>query len=135
MALFGSKKNTTKSGDAPLKVAKTTKPAKIETAEVVVATREATGMNDLSHIIVRPRITEKASMKAESNVYAFEVSTVANKKSIAAAIKEMFNVTPVKIAIVPSPKKQVFVRNRKGITGGGKKAYIYLKKGETIEFA
>jgi large subunit ribosomal protein L23 len=91
-------------------------------------------MADLSHIIKRPRITEKASMKAESNVYAFEISAEANKKSVAAAVKDLYNVTPMKIAIVKIPKKQKMIRNKVGITGGGKKAYIYLKKGETIEF-
>jgi large subunit ribosomal protein L23 len=118
MALFGSKKKTA-----------------AETKEVAVsAPKEATTLHDLSHIIKRPRITEKASMKAESNVYAFEVSSDANKVTIAAAIKEMFNVTPVKIAVMKIPKKEVFVRGRMGTKGGGKKAYIYLKKGETIEF-
>ncbi len=119
MALF-SKKKTTKAA---------------ESKEVaVVAPKEANALQDLSHIIKRPRITEKASMKAEGNVYAFEVSPLANKVTIAAAIREMFNVTPVKIAVMKIPKKKTFVRGRIGTKGGGKKAYIYLKKGETIEF-
>ncbi len=123
MALFGSKKNT-----------KTTAP-KAETKEVAIAAPQAASARDLSHIIKSPRITEKASMKAEANIYAFEVAEVATKSSIAAAIKEMYNVSPVKVAIVRIPKKEVFVRGRAGTKGGGKKAYIYLKKGETIEFA
>lgn len=119
MALFSSKKNTKKEA--------------AETKEVaVVAPKENT--RDMSRIIKSPRITEKASMKAESNVYAFEIATSANKKTVAAAVKDMFNVTPVKIAIVPIPKKNVFVRGKYGVSGGGKKAYVYLKKGETIEF-
>jgi len=120
MALFSSKKKTTKAA---------------ETKEVAVATpKEATTLHDLSHIIRRPRITEKASMKAEGNVYAFEVAPEANKVTIAAAIKEMFNVTPIKIAVMKIPTKEVFVRGHIGVKGGGKKAYVYLKKGETIEF-
>jgi large subunit ribosomal protein L23 len=91
-------------------------------------------MKTLSSIIKRPRITEKASMKAESNVYAFEVSTDANKKTVAAAVKALYNVTPVKVAIVKIPAKTVFVRGKMGTKAGGKKAYVYLKKGETIEF-
>jgi large subunit ribosomal protein L23 len=120
MALFGTKKNTK------------AKATKSETTEVAVVSSTA---RDLSHIIKSPRITEKASMKAEANIYAFEVAQVATKSSIAAAIKEMYNVTPLKVAIVRIPKKEVFVRGKAGTKGGGKKAYIFLKKGETIEFA
>jgi ribosomal protein L23 len=41
----------------------------------------------------------------------------------------------VRVAAVPS--KAVFTRgtNRWGRTAGGKKAYVYLKKGETIELS
>jgi large subunit ribosomal protein L23 len=91
-------------------------------------------MNTLSSIIKRPRITEKASAKAEGNVYVFDVATDVNKKNIAAAVKALYNVTPVKVAIVKVPSKAVFVRGKQGVKQGGKKAYIYLKKGETIEF-
>jgi large subunit ribosomal protein L23 len=91
-------------------------------------------MTDLTSIIKRPRITEKASMKAERNVYAFDVASTATKKTIAMATKELYNVTPVKVRVVTIPSKQVFVRGKWGVKGGGKKAYVYLKKGETIEF-
>ncbi|MBA3550831.1 50S ribosomal protein L23 [Patescibacteria group bacterium] len=117
MALFGSKKNTKKVEE-----------------KAVVAKTETSSHIDLSHVIVRPRITEKASMKAEKNVYAFEVSVRSDKKSISAAVKALYNVTPVKVAIVAIPTKEVFVRGKWGIKKGGKKAYVYLKKGETIEF-
>ena len=122
MALFGTKKNTKAKAD------------KVETKAVVV-TPQTSSFRDLSHIIKSPRITEKASMKVEANIYTFEVAEVATKSSIAAAVREMYNVSPVKVAIVRIPKKDVFVRGKVGTKGGGKKAYIYLKKGETIEFA
>ncbi|MBX4198600.1 50S ribosomal protein L23 [Candidatus Parcubacteria bacterium] len=88
----------------------------------------------MTQIIKRPRITEKASMKTEAGVYAFDVATVANKKTIAHAIKELYNVTPIKIAVVTIPTKRVMIKGKWGNKGGGKKAYVYLKKGETIEF-
>ena len=128
MALFGTKKNT------PQKVSGQAKKT-ADTKEVAVAVPKAASFRDLSHIIKSPRITEKASMKVEANVYTFEVAEVATKSTIAAAVREMYNVTPVKVAIVRIPKKDVFVRGKAGTKGGGKKAYIYLKKGETIEFA
>jgi large subunit ribosomal protein L23 len=89
---------------------------------------------DLASIIIRPRVTEKASAYAEKNVYAFEVETTATKKLVSAAVKELYNVTPVKVAVVRIPEKQVFVRGKIGTKKGGKKAYVYLKEGEKIEF-
>jgi large subunit ribosomal protein L23 len=143
MAIFGSKKNTeTKAAKKVASKPKVAK-AKVEKAEKsektekkVSATVVVSGITarDLSRIIRRPRITEKASMNAASGVYAFEVSPEATKRTIAAAVAELYNVVPVKVAIVPIPHKQVMIRNRKGVSGGGKKAYVYLKKGETIEF-
>jgi ribosomal protein L23 len=35
--------------------------------------------------------------------------------------------------MVNIPKKNVFVRGKWGTKGGGKKAYVYLKKGDKIE--
>lgn len=54
---------------------------------------------------------------------------------IADAVKAVFKVTPRMVRIVSVPRKEVATRgtNRKGKTAGGKKAYVYLKKGETIE--
>jgi len=91
-------------------------------------------MKDLSHILRHPRITEKASMKAEHNVYAFNVAQAAGKREIAAAVKALYNVTPRKVTVMAIPKKNVMVRGKPGVKGGGKKAYVYLNKGETIEF-
>lgn len=83
--------------------------------------------------IIRPRVTEKATTVAESGIYVFEVEKDTSKKEIAAAIKNLYKVSPVKINIVKIPRKQVFVRGKKGFKAGGKKAYVYLKKGEKIE--
>jgi len=88
-------------------------------------------------IIVSPRITEKGAYLSEQGCYVFNVAPSANKHEISAAIKTIFKVTPRKIAIVTVPTKSVQTRgtNRRGTSGGGKKAYVYLKKGETIEIA
>lgn len=87
-----------------------------------------------SNKIIRPRVTEKATAATErGSIYVFEVEPGASKKEIAAAIKNLYKVTPVKINVVKIPRKQVFVRGKKGFKAGGKKAYVYLKKGEKIE--
>lgn len=84
--------------------------------------------------IIRPRVTEKATTIAEQGgVYVFEIEKDAGKKEIATAVKNLYRVSPVKINIVKIPRKQVFVRGKKGFKSGGKKAYVFLKKGEKIE--
>jgi large subunit ribosomal protein L23 len=86
-----------------------------------------------SDIILRPRIAEKASFVAESNVYTFEVAKNATKKQVAEAIKIFYEITPVKVNMVKNPAKKILVRGEKGITAGVKKAYVYLKEGDKIE--
>jgi len=53
------------------------------------------------------------------------------------AVKELYKVTPRKITIATIPHKSVrSARTGKvGVKGGGKKAYVYLNKGETIAIA
>lgn len=88
---------------------------------------------DLNSIILRPHITEKATVSSERSVYVFEVATDSTKKSISKAFTDKYKATPVKIATVTIPSKNVFVRGKRGKKSGYKKAYIYLKKGEKIE--
>ena len=87
-----------------------------------------------SSILLRPRITEKASMLAEKNTYVFEVHPKANKKEVAAAITNGYKVTPARVHIVNLPAKKVFSRGKKGMQSGLKKAIVYLKHGDKIEF-
>ncbi|MES2436503.1 MAG: 50S ribosomal protein L23 [Patescibacteria group bacterium] len=122
MALFGSKKKT----EAKKDVAETKAVATVDATRV--------GSRSLSHIIKRPRITEKASVMSELGVYTFEVSSDSTKKTIAEAVKGLYNVTPVKVTVSSVPAKKVFVRGKWGIKKGAKKAYVFLKKGDTIEF-
>lgn len=86
-------------------------------------------------ILLSPRVTEKGAYLSELGCYVFNVAPSANKHEIAQAVKTIFKVTPRKVAIVTIPTKSVQTRgtNRRGTSGGGKKAYVYLKKGETIE--
>lgn len=92
-------------------------------------------MRRLSHILLRPRITEKASDFAmNKGVYVFEVPMSATKHEVTLAVIDFYKVTPVKIAMVRIPRKNLIVRGRKGKTAEGKKAYVYLKKGDKIEF-
>jgi len=122
MALFGSKKVKKEESDAPVVAAKKVGPAPLATD------------HNLAAVILGPRITEKAVTMSEQNVYTFVVAPNATKFAIRSAIKALYNVTPVKINTVT--KKAA--KRTKGFSGktvhykGMKKAYVYLKKGDTI---
>ena len=88
---------------------------------------------DLNAVLIRPHITEKASIKAESSVYVFEIAPNATKAQVEKAFTEKYKVDPIKVSTVTIPAKNVFVRGKRGKKSGYKKAYIYLKKGEKIE--
>ena len=64
------------------------------------------GPIDIAAVLLRPRVTEKASFKAESGVYTFEVTQDATKRRISLAIQSLYKVTPVKINTVKIPKKK-----------------------------
>ena len=86
------------------------------------------------NVLLYPRIAEKAALAADkSNVYVFEVAKHANKKSIAASVKSAYGVTPIRVRVLNLPAKKVFVRGKRGVKSGFKKAYVSLKKGDKIE--
>mgnify|MGYP001599762787 CR=1 FL=1 len=95
-------------------------------------------INTPSIVLTRPRITEKAASLSGNNsgsgVYTFEISSRANKALVAEAIKKLFKVTPTKVNIINSKPKTVIRKGKKGVVSGIKKAMVYLKKGEKIEF-
>jgi large subunit ribosomal protein L23 len=119
MALFGKKKETKESA---------------KKAEVVdVSLAQGTDRN-LSAVIIAPRLTEKTVGLGENNVYTFVVRRDANKFQVRDAVKALYNVTPVKVNIVNKKPaaRMVGSRNRTKHVAGMKKAYVYLKKGDTI---
>lgn len=117
MGIFGSKK-----ADAPKKEAVATK---------------AVAPRDLSGVIVRPRVTEKALLGVDRNVYTFEVRRDATKYDVRDAVKELYNVTPVKVRTVTQQPRRVMKRTKGRVIGvkGLKKAYVYLKEGDKIDLA
>ncbi len=87
-----------------------------------------------SEVLLRPRLTEKAVETMEQGVYVFDVSPRANKVMIKKAIQDVYKVEPVKIAIssIKTKKKRNPRTGKIGTQSGGKKAYVYLKKGDSI---
>lgn len=101
-----------------------------------ITKKEGTAVSnrDLSKVLVSPRITEKAMRQSEKNVYAFEVARTATKFDVRDAVKAFFGVTPVKVNIVnKTPRQYKHAGTRRLRTERGiRKAYVYLKKGDTI---
>ena len=92
----------------------------------------------VAHEVIRaPWLSEKALIATEKGIYTFAVSTRATKEQVAAAVKEIYKVEPCKIRVVNLPGKPKSMRTKRG-TGyraSRRKAYVYLNKGETIQFA
>lgn len=123
MALFGSKseKKTAARGDKKARHA-----------------RMAKRPHGAAHDLVRhPWFSEKALIVTEKGVYAFAVPPRATKALIAGAIQELYNVTPKAVRIVNMPGKKKNMRTRRGVgtRAARRKAYVYLNKGDTIQFA
>lgn len=88
----------------------------------------------MTNIIKNPRVTEKASFAFEQNVYTFDISASANKTEIKKAIFALYKVHPIKVNVLSIPKKKTMSKGIKGVRGGGRKAFVYLKKEDKIEF-
>lgn len=119
MALFSRKKNT---------------DAKAATAEAKPAAKSGVSTRELSHVLKHARITEKATMNQENNVYVFDIDARASKRDVMQAVKALYGVNARKVAVVNVPRKQIRSARtgRSGVKGGGRKAYVYIKKGESI---
>lgn len=89
---------------------------------------------DYAHVLQNPRITEKAATISDQNVYTFDVSPRASKTEIMKAIKAIYGLVPVKVNVAAIPTKRVFRAKHIGVKRGGRKAYVFLKKGDKIEF-
>jgi large subunit ribosomal protein L23 len=87
-----------------------------------------------TQIIKNPRITEKASFHAGQNVYTFDITKDANKTEIKKAIFALYKIHPVKVNVLSIPRKKIMAKGKIGMRGGGRKAFVYLKEGDKIDF-
>jgi large subunit ribosomal protein L23 len=88
-------------------------------------------------VLKAPWLSEKALIGTENGVYVFEVPPAATKYEIAAAVEAIYKVTPrqIRVANLPAKKKALRTRRGFGVRAARHKAYVYLKKGDTIQFA
>ncbi len=115
MAIFSRKQNT-------------------ETKKDATAASVAPRAQDLSWVLIKPRITERATDLHAVHAYVFVVDPRANKRNIKDAVTQIYKVRPVRVCVTRIPQKTI--RNSRtgkmGMKRGGKKAYVYLKEGDTI---
>ncbi len=84
-------------------------------------------------IIKGAHVSEKASNVFELNQYVFKVSTDANKKEIAAAVEQLFDVKVERVTTsLVKGKRKAFGR-RFGKRPDWKKAYVKIAEGQVIE--
>ena len=88
---------------------------------------------NVNQVLVKPVITEKATIISEQNKYVFEVAQRANKDQISQAIKAIYNVVPLKVNIVNVRGKERRLRLGTGFTSAWKKAIVTLKDGDKID--
>lgn len=84
-------------------------------------------------VLVKPLITEKASLLGGQNKYLFAVESGVNKIEIANAVEEVYGIRPISVNVVKMRGKIVQRGRFKGKRKDWKKAIITLKKGETIQ--
>lgn len=135
MAIFKGKKEESKKD-----VKETTKVSSTSTTKKKKkVTRREDSVSRLSQnlasVLISPRITEKATFSAENNVYVFNIMPQATKLDVIKAVEHFYKVTPAKVNIAKIPAKTRMSRAKriKGVKSGGRKAYVYLKKGDSIE--
>lgn len=123
MAIFSKKQNTAGAAETPKEV----KPVAKKGTQI--------SSRDLSHALVSPRVTEKATdLQSLHNAYVFDISASATKNDIAQAVRQMYKITPLKIRVVTvrSKTKRNARTGKTGVQSGGRKAYVFLKKGDSI---
>ncbi len=112
-------------------------PAKVSAAKKASSKKNPKLSDGREYMILQsPWLSEKALIGTENGVYVFKIPTEATKPQVAAAIETVYNVIPRKVRIVNLPAKRKALRTRAGFgtRAARHKAYVYLNKGETIQF-
>lgn len=84
-------------------------------------------------VIVRPLITEKATILAGERKYAFEVASHANKSQIRDAVHHAFNVSVTKVNTLTVHGKRRRRGRLQSRTKSWKKAIVTLAEGDSIQ--
>ncbi|MDP3685833.1 MAG: 50S ribosomal protein L23 [bacterium] len=86
-------------------------------------------------VLVRPVVTEKATVLSGLGRYAFHVTPKATKTEIRRAVENLFSVHVTRVRLITLPSK---LRRRGPIVGsvpGSRKALVTLRKSERIDLS
>ena len=84
-------------------------------------------------VIVKPIITEKATMASENGAVVFEVAKSATKPAIKEAVETLFNVKVKAVNTTITKGKTKRFRGIAGKRSDVKKAYVTLEDGNAID--
>ncbi len=84
-------------------------------------------------VIVKPVITEKATMASEAGAVVFQVAKSATKPQIKEAVEAVFGVKVKAVNTTITKGKAKKFRGRPGVRSDVKKAYVTLEEGNTID--
>lgn len=84
-------------------------------------------------VIVKPIITEKATMASEAGAVVFQVTKTATKPQIKEAVEAVFGVKVKAVNTVITKGKAKKFRGKPGVRSDVKKAYVSLEEGNTID--
>ena len=84
-------------------------------------------------VIVKPIITEKATMASEAGAVVFQVAKTATKPQIKEAVEAVFGVKVKAVNTTITKGKTKRFRGKPGVRSDVKKAYVTLEEGNTID--
>ncbi len=86
------------------------------------------------NILKRAILSEKVYSQIEHGIYTFLVSASATKEDIKRAIENQFSTKVLKVHVqtIPTKTKKVTGTRKSTQIGGGKKAIVFLQKGQKI---
>lgn len=87
---------------------------------------------NLADLILKPIVTEKATILLEQNKYVFDVQLKATKPEIRAAIEQLFDVTVTKVNTHRPPRRKKRVGRFVGYKAQHKRAIVTLAEGDEI---
>jgi large subunit ribosomal protein L23 len=87
---------------------------------------------NLADLVLRPIVTEKATLLLEQNKYVFEVILKATKPEIKAAIESLFDVKVTSVNTLRPPRKKRRVGKFVGYKPQYKRAVVTLRTGDSI---
>ncbi|MEQ8754610.1 50S ribosomal protein L23 [Coleofasciculus sp. G1-WW12-02] len=87
---------------------------------------------ELADMVIRPIVTEKATLLLEDNKYVFDVVPKATKPEIKAAIESLFDVKVTGVNTLMPPRRKRRVGKFVGYKPQYKRAIVTLASGDSI---